>query len=112
MIYSKSGFTGLSMEKEDFTLISPGSLEEIADYQARLDSIHHRFCNKCGAQIVGHGFYEFGGGKTDFFSLNILTLDQPQEGLDLSNLKMVYWDGLNNNWTAGKKDVPWAGGPP
>ena len=98
------------MKSEDFKLITPGSLEEIADYQYRLDHIHHRFCNKCGGQIVGHGYYEFNGQKTDFFSVNILTLDQPQEGLDLSKWKIQYWDGLNNNWQGGKKDEPWAGG--
>jgi hypothetical protein len=98
------------MKKEELTFVSPGSLEEIPEYQSQNKDIHHRFCNKCGVQILGHGFYKFGGNKTDFFTLNILSLDQPQEGLDLSKLKMLYWDGLNNNWAAGQKEEPWAGG--
>jgi hypothetical protein len=111
IIPSKTGFSGLHIKKEDFTLVKPASLEEIPDYQAQIKEIHHRFCDKCGTHVVGHGYYTIQGQKTDFFSLNIMTLDQPQEGLDLSKFKMTYWDGLNNNWAAGQREVPWPGGP-
>lgn len=50
------------------------------------------------------------GQVVHFFSVNIVTLDQPQEGLDLSVFKIEYWDGRNNNWQAGKKESPWSGG--
>ena len=50
------------------------------------------------------------GEVVEFFSVNLVTLDQPQEGLDLSVFRIEYWDGRNDNWMAGKSDVPWPGG--
>lgn len=48
--------------------------------------------------------------RVDFFSMNLQTIDQPQDGVELSQWKLKYWDGLNNNWFAGSREVPWAGG--
>jgi hypothetical protein len=50
------------------------------------------------------------GEIVDFFSINLGTLDQPQEGLDLSLFKMEYYDGRNNNWMGGRREAPWSGG--
>ena len=46
----------------------------------------------------------------DFFALNLVTLDQPQEGLDLSVFRIQYWDGRRDLWMNGCKQVPWPGG--
>lgn len=46
----------------------------------------------------------------DFFALNLVTLDQPQEGLDLSVFRIQYWDGRRDLWMNGCKEVPWPGG--
>jgi hypothetical protein len=42
--------------------------------------------------------------------VNIVTLDQPQEGLELSEWKIRYCDGLHDNQMAGLRDGPWSGG--
>lgn len=60
--------------------------------------------------MCSSGKYEYEGTVVDFFGINILTLDQPQEGLDLSQWKIMYYDGRNDNWKGGMKDVPWPGG--
>lgn len=51
-----------------------------------------------------------GGQVVEFFGINIVTVDQPQEGIDLSVFRIEYWDGRHDNWMAGKKDTPWPGG--
>ena len=58
------------------------------------------------------GEYEWEGKTIKFFSINLCSVDQPQEGLDLSKVKLNYCDGRNDNWGAGLKDAPWAGGLP
>lgn len=95
---------------EDFTLITPSSPAEVKDYQMRSPDIHRYFCGTCGIHVWAAGQYEFGGVVEKFFTVNLLTLDQPQDGLDLSTFKLQYWDGRNDNWTGGLRDVPWPGG--
>jgi hypothetical protein len=106
----KTGYTGFHLAPDDFTLRSPASFDELSDYQFRSKDIHRYFCKTCGVQVCSSGKYEYGGTVVDFFGINILTLDQPQEGLDLSQWKIVYYDGRNDNWMEGTKDVPWPGG--
>ena len=97
--------------------------------------VHRWFCGRCGVTVAAGGSYvmpaaaagdtsggdgegdgkaaEEGAGKGEtvhFFAISAVTLDQPQQGLDLSEFKVAYFDGRNDNWMAGKKDVPWAGG--
>jgi len=52
----------------------------------------------CGVHVFQEGEYEYEGTKHAFFSVNAATLDQPQERVDLSKVKIGYWDGLSNNW--------------
>jgi hypothetical protein len=106
----KSGFTGLMLNEADFTLKTPASVAELPDYVWRSQKVHRYYCNKCGVQIYGKGEYEFQGQKIDFFSVNLVTLDQPQEGLDLSTFKMQYISGRDDNFAIGIKDTPYAGG--
>jgi hypothetical protein len=108
-ICQKSGFTSLRLSgKDDFKLLSPSSLEETSDYQWQSKDIHRYFCSKCGIQVYGCGKYVLPGGKDEhFFSVNALTLDQPQDGLDLTKWTIRYWDGKNNNWMSGPKDTPY-----
>ncbi|OAP60271.1 hypothetical protein AYL99_05273 [Fonsecaea erecta] len=108
----KQGFTGIRLPREDFTLLSPASLSEARDYQFRSPDIHKYFCGTCGVHVCGEGKFEYPPGTMhEFFSINAVTLDQPQDGLDLSTFKMRYVDGRNDNWGAGVKDVPWPCGP-
>ena len=48
--------------------------------------------------------------KVDFFVLNASSIDQPQEGVELSKSKLQYFDALHDNFMAGTKDTPWEGG--
>src|SRR5437016_251512 len=106
----KTGFTGVGVSPDDFTLRSPASLDQLSDYQFNSKDVHKYFCKTCGVHVCWTGKYEFEGTVVNFFRINILTLDQPQEGLDLSQWKITYADGRNNNWKAGTRDAPWPGG--
>lgn len=111
-ICQKTGYTGTSIAnpEKDFTLLSPASKSELSDYPPNHKKIHHYFCDKCGVHVFGEGSYEFQGQKHDFFTVNLATVDQPQEGIDLAEFQIEYVDGLHDNWMAGKKDKPWSGG--
>ena len=109
-ICQKAGFTSLTIPASSFTLTSPASKSELSDYQPNNKNGHLYFCDKCGVQVVREGNYEYMGQKHEIFSVNLLTVDQPQEGIDLSKFKIKYVDGLHDNWMAGAKDQPWSGG--
>ena len=63
-----------------------------------------------GSGEEGDQVEEAEGAVVEFFGVNVVTLDQPQEGLDLSIFKIEYLDGRNDNFMAGKRDTPWPGG--
>ena len=50
------------------------------------------------------------GSRHDLFVVNLNTVDQPQEGVDLSLTKIGYVDMLHDNFTGGVKDTPWPNG--
>lgn len=107
----KQGYTGVRTTAEDFTLISPETRAQVHNYQMNLsNSINKYFCGTCGIHCWSDGEFEFEGVKHPFFTINILTLDQPQQGLELSDFKISYSDGKNDNWIAGFRDTPWPGG--
>jgi hypothetical protein len=108
----KSGYTGLNLDDSDFTLKTPKTEAEIPDYCWRSQKVHRFYCDKCGIQVYAKGEYEFKGQVVNFFSVNVTTLDQPQEGLDLSTFTVKYVSGRDDNWMAGLKDTPYPGGIP
>lgn len=105
----KQGYTGIRVSPEDFTLLSPESVSQVKDYQMRSKDIHKYFCGTCGIHVWSQGEFVYEGKTYPLFSINILTLDQPQDGLDLSTFKIQYLDGRNDNWMTGPRDVPWPG---
>lgn len=94
---------------QDFQLLTPASKAECGDY-ARNDKGHRYFCQKCGTQVWLEASYEMFGKQIDQFSINLHSVDQPQEGIDLSEVKFQYFDGLTNNFAAGLSDKPYNGG--
>ena len=56
------------------------------------------------------GYFLVNGHRQDIFSVNLATVDQPQEGVDLSLAKISYFDALNDNFEAGASDKPWPNG--
>jgi hypothetical protein len=103
----KSGFTGVRSAIEDFQLTSPASINDLADYQFGSKIMHHYFCPSCGVRCMFKGTDAENG--QDFFSINILTLDQNVD-VDLTRFKISYWDGKSNNWQLGPRDQPYPGG--
>jgi hypothetical protein len=96
---------------EDFRLLRPASRDEVANYPSRTQSTTDRyFCATCGVHVWMQGAFAFHGQTFHRFVVNLGTVDQPQEGLELSQVKIKYWDGLNDNFAAGTRDEPWLGG--
>lgn len=83
--------------------------------------------------VFVEGTWEMQDGRTvDFFHVNWGTVDQPppkaltdgiekvdddaavEKGekwvVDLSKVKMEYFNGLMDDWAAGKRDIPYKGG--
>ncbi|KIV95323.1 hypothetical protein PV10_02993 [Exophiala mesophila] len=109
----KQGYTTIRITADDFTLISPENKAQVQNYKMKSNSnnnINKYFCGTCGIHCWSEGEFEFQGVKYPLFTINILTLDQPQEGLELSDFKIMYSDGRNDNWAAGSRDTPWPGG--
>jgi len=109
----KQGWTSLRLPRSDFTLLTPSSLSECKDYRIHPEqNVHKYFCGTCGVHVVGEGAFEWKGQMHEFFQINLVTLDQPQEGLDLSQFKMRYVDGRNNKWDVvrGHEEGPHSGG--
>lgn len=53
--------------------------------------------------------YEIQGQKVDLFAINLATIEQPQEGVELSEVQISYVDGLHDRFMSfGEK--PWKGG--
>lgn len=109
-ICQKAGFTSLYPSPADFELTAPASRSDVPKYSACNPNAAKYFCDKCGVTVFGEGSYEYNGKTVQYFSINLNTLDQPQDGLDLSLFKMKYADGLHDNFMAGGKDVPWPNG--
>jgi hypothetical protein len=106
----KTNYTGLQVPPADFTLVSPASEADVRDYQWRSKDAHRFYCDNCGVHVFSRTKYEVGGQEVNGFGINIVTLDQPQEGLDLSRFEIRYWDGRGDNWMAGQKSAPYPGG--
>jgi len=112
-ICHKTAFTSIRLASgDDFELLNPASFDQVNDYQWQSKQVHRYFCPKCGVSVYGNGQYEINGKPIPFASLNALTLDQEQlvGSMDMRKWKIQYFDGKNNNWFAGAKDVPWEQG--
>jgi hypothetical protein len=97
-ICTKLGAFGAIVKPEAFKLLS----DEAALGQYRWGVVSTRyFCKHCGTHCYGRGTLPELGGAFVSFSLN--TVDE----LELSELKVVYWDGRHDNWRAGPSDKPW-----
>ncbi|KAF2720414.1 hypothetical protein K431DRAFT_285890 [Polychaeton citri CBS 116435] len=109
----KLGTTNLHLAKDvnsTFTLLSPGSKAELPNYAPRIKSVARYFCDKCGTHVWMEGSYPHGGKEHELFAVNLATVDQPQEGIDLSQTKIRYFDMLRENYAGGLKDTPWPNG--
>jgi len=105
----KSNRLSLVIQPDQFKLLSPTSLDDVPEYQFGSKAQHHHFCNKCGIHTFAFGSYVWEGQTVKNFSINAVTLD-PDQGVDLREFQMQYWDGKGENWKAGLAEKPYAGG--
>lgn len=108
----KPGFTSLFVPLDSIDLITPAFKSELSDYQANNNpNIHRYFCNKCGTHIFREGKFENDGQTFEFCTLNAVTLETPQEGLDFSKWKFEYFDGkYDDKREHGRGSIPWKDG--
>jgi hypothetical protein len=59
------------------------------------------FCKHCGVHVFARGHLEEIGG--DYVSVNLNCVD----GVELGELKIIYWDGRHDNWDGGPRNTPW-----
>jgi hypothetical protein len=98
-VCTKLGQTGTIVKPEAFALLA--GEEALTAYEWGYKSSKRFFCKHCGVSCFGRGnIPELGG---DYASVNLNTL----EGVEVADLKVVYWDGRHDNWHAGARDTPW-----
>jgi hypothetical protein len=99
-ICTKVSQLGGIVKPEAFQLVS--SEEHLSSYAWGGRTSTRYFCKHCGVHCFARGnLPELGGA---YVSVNYNCLD----GVELDDLKVVYWDGRHNNWHAGPRDKPWA----
>jgi hypothetical protein len=98
-ICTKLGATGGLVKPHAFELLA--GEESLGSYAWGAKISRRFFCKTCGVYCFGRGHLDVLGG--DFVSVNLNTLD----GVELGDLKVVYWDGRHDNWQAGPRTTPW-----
>jgi hypothetical protein len=98
-ICNKLGLTARNVKPSAFELVAGEA--ELSAYQWGSKIGTRFFCKHCGVQCFSRGYLEQIGG--DFVSVNLNALDD----VDVSTLKIGFWDGRHNNWQAGMHPEPW-----
>jgi len=99
-ICTKVAQLGGIVKPEAFQLVS--GEESLSTYEWGHKVSTRYFCKRCGVHCFGRGSLPELGGA--YVSVNYNCLD----GVEVSDLKVVYWDGRHDNWYAGTRDRPWA----
>jgi hypothetical protein len=101
--------------EDDFILKSPKSKDEVAHYAVGEKFIKRYFCSTCGVHCWMEGAFPLNGNMIPLFSVNLSTVDQPQPGVDLSQVKLRYFNMLGkgfDNPDPTLHDAPCKGGLP
>ncbi len=98
-ICTKVGALGAIVKPEAFTLVS--GAESLGEYQWGAKISRRFFCRTCGIHCFGRGHLAELGG--DYVSVNLNALND----VELSDMKVVHWDGRHDNWQAGPRGTPW-----
>ncbi len=99
-ICTKTAWLGAIVKPTAFRLLAGG--ESVGSYEWGHKVSRRHFCSQCGVQCFARGELEVLGGA--YVSINVNVLD----GVEVSTLPVVYWDGRHNNWQAGARDTPYA----
>jgi hypothetical protein len=87
------------VKPEAFRLLSAEADLGVYEWGAKMSK--RFFCKACGTHCFGRGHLAELGGDFVSFSYNAI------DGLELTELPVVYWDGRHNNWQAGPASKPW-----
>ncbi len=73
--------------------------DALTDYQLDAESVHHRFCGRCGVKPFGRGFAAELDDDVpgDFYAVNIACLDDATDEV-LAEAPVEYLDGRNDDW--------------
>ena len=85
-ICSKTGSLLAAAPADRFRLLTDA--DRLTEYQFGKKRIHHFFCSRCGIRSFSRGT---GPDGKEMAAINVRCLD----GVDLSALKVVQFDGLN-----------------
>ncbi|EME83484.1 uncharacterized protein MYCFIDRAFT_81662 [Pseudocercospora fijiensis CIRAD86] len=100
-------------DKADFTLLTESTAprSSLGNYQPRVKSLSRFFCQDCGAHVWMEGYFEHEGMKFDVFAVNLASVDQPQDGIDLKDVKIKYFGELEAKGKGMEtRDEPWEHG--
>jgi hypothetical protein len=97
-ICTKLGVTGGVVKPAAFKLEAGEG--ELSTYAFGTKMATRYFCKRCGVHLFGKGHLAELGG--DFVSVNVNTL----EGVEPTELELVYWDGRHDNWQIGPRKTP------
>ena len=98
-VCTKLSITGGLVKPEAFRLLA--GEESLSSYEWGAKISRRFFCKACGAHCFARGYLKEVGG--DYVSVNYNCLD----GVEVGDIKVVYWDGRHDNWYAGPRDTPW-----
>ncbi|KAF2490497.1 glutathione-dependent formaldehyde-activating [Lophium mytilinum] len=111
-ICHKKGYFLLSpTSTASFSLLTPTSESELADYQFAKKLVHHYACPKCSTSVYISGFFEMGDEEIPFMAVMANTLDKRLDGEpleDLRKVKIKYIDGRHDKLEL--LDEPFPGG--
>jgi hypothetical protein len=85
---------------DDFRLLR--GEDKLSDYQFGTNSMHHRFCSRCGCAPFGEGDVPEIGGAFIAIAVNCLDELTPEE---LAAVPASYSDGRNDAWRDQPKEV-------
>jgi hypothetical protein len=106
-VCTKLAACGAIVKPEAFELLCDEAELGVYEWGAKISKRY--FCKQCGTHCYGRGHLAEVGG--DYVSFSYNTIDD----FEITALKVVHWDGRNNNWQAGPSDKPWpilAAAPP
>ena len=98
-VCTKTSVMGGAVKPDAFKLLS--GEEDLSVYEWGAKISRRFFCKHCGVHCFARGNLPQLGGA--YVSVNYNCLD----GVELSDLNVIYWDGRHNNWQAGPRDRPW-----
>jgi hypothetical protein len=98
-ICMKMGVTGAIVKPEAFVLLS--GEQSLSTYEWGHRTGKRFFCKHCGIHCFGKGHLDVLGGDYVSVALNVL------DGVDVSKLETIHWDGRHDNWMAGPRKEPW-----